>query len=229
MTVAEETGIIVELGHWILNKAIAEVKQWLDSGLPLDRLAINFSSKQIEQDDFVDCIVSALKKHDFPGEKLEIEITESMLMTNIEQTVDKLNELHRVGVHVAIDDFGTGYSSLSLLQKLPIHCLKIDRSFIHDMEENADQSIIEANAHMARGLKLEMVAEGVKEEFQLRYLQELNCPVIQGFYYSQAVPAEEARQLIDDGASIIGRKALRNSDSHKSSMAGKNKLKATAG
>ena len=229
MTVAEETGIIVELGHWILNKAIAEVKQWLDSGLPLDRLTINFSSKQIEQDDFVDCIVSALKKHDFPGEKLEIEITESMLMTNIEQTVDKLNELHRVGVHVAIDDFGTGYSSLSLLQKLPIHRLKIDRSFIHDMEENADQSVIEAIAHMARGLKLEMVAEGVEEEFQLRYLQELNCPVIQGFYYSQAVPAEEARQLIDDGASIIGRKALRNSDSHKSSMAGKNKLKATAG
>jgi len=229
MTVAEETGIIVELGHWILNKAIAEVKQWLDSGLPLDRLAINFSSKQIEQDDFVDNIVNALKKHDFPGEKLEIEITESMLMTNIEQTVDKLNELHRVGVHVAIDDFGTGYSSLSLLQKLPIHRLKIDRSFIHDMEENADQSIIEAIAHMARGLKLEMVAEGVEEEFQLRYLQELNCPVIQGFYYSQAVPCEEARQLIKDGASIIGSKPLQNNESHKSSFAGKNKLKATAG
>ena len=229
MTVAEETGIIVELGHWILNKAIAEVKQWLDSGLPLDRLAINFSSKQIEQDNFVDNIVNALKKHDFPGEKLEIEITESMLMTNIEQTVDKLNELHRVGVHVAIDDFGTGYSSLSLLQKLPIHRLKIDRSFIHDMEENADQSIIEAIAHMARGLKLEMVAEGVEEEFQLRYLQELNCPVIQGFYYSQAVPCEEARQLIKDGASIIGSKPLQNNESHKSSFAGKNKLKATAG
>jgi len=229
MTVAEETGIIVELGHCILNKARAEVKQWLDSGLPLDRLAINFSSKQIEQDDFVDNIVNALKKHDFPGEKLEIEITESMLMTNIEQTVDKLNELHRVGVHVAIDDFGTGYSSLSLLQKLPIHRLKIDRSFIHDMEENADQSIIEAIAHMARGLKLEMVAEGVEEEFQLRYLQELNCPVIQGFYYSQAVPCEEARQLIKDGASIIGSKPLQNNESHKSSFAGKNKLKATAG
>ena len=229
MTVAEETGIIVELGHWILNKAIAEVKQWLDSGLPLDRLAINFSSKQIEQDDFVDNIVNALKKHDFPGEKLEIEITESMLMTNIEQTVDKLNELHRVGVHVAVDDFGAGYSSLSLLQKLPIHRLKIDRSFIHDMEENADQSIIEAIAHMARGLKLEMVAEGVEEEFQLRYLQELNCPVIQGFYYSQAVPCEEARQLIKDGASIIGSKPLQNNESHKSSFAGKNKLKATAG
>jgi hypothetical protein len=121
------------------------------------------------------------------------------------------------------------YSPARLVQQHGFDSLKIDRSFIHDMEENADQSVIEAIAHMARGLKLEMVAEGVEEEFQLRYLQELNCPVIQGFYYSQAVPAEEARQLIDDGASIIGRKALRNSDSHKSSMAGKNKLKATAG
>ena len=121
MTVAEETGIIVELGDWILNKAIFEVKEWLDAGLPLDRLAINFSSKQIEQEDFVDKIINALKAHDFPGAKLEIEITESMLMSNIEQTVVKLDELHRVGVQVAIDDFGTGYSSLSLLQKLPIH------------------------------------------------------------------------------------------------------------
>ncbi len=218
MTVAEETGIIVELGHWILNKAISEVKEWLDAGLPLNRLAINFSSKQIEQDDFVDSIVSALKKYNFSGEKLEIEITESMLMNNIEQTVDKLNELHRVGVHVAIDDFGTGYSSLSLLQKLPIHRLKIDRSFIHDIEENADQSIIEAIAHMARGLKLEMVAEGVEQEFQLRYLQELNCPVIQGFYYSQAIPGEEARQLIKDGSSLIGSEPLQHIDSRESSM-----------
>lgn len=229
MTVAEETGIIVELGQWILNKAISEVKEWLDSGLPLDRLAINFSSKQIEQNDFVDNIINALKKHNFSGSKLEIEITESMLMNNIEQTVDKLNELHRVGVHVAIDDFGTGYSSLSLLQKLPIHRLKIDRSFIHDMEENADQAIIEAIAHMARVLKLEMVAEGVKQEFQLRYLQNLDCPVIQGFYYSQAVPGEEARQLIVDGNSISGGEPLQKSESHKQSLAGKNKFKASAG
>ncbi len=229
MTVAEETGIIVELGQWILNKAISEVKEWLDSGLPVGRLAINFSSKQIQQNDFVDNIINALKKHDFSGNKLEIEITESMLMNNIEQTVEKLNELHRVGVHVAIDDFGTGYSSLSLLQKLPIQRLKIDRSFIHDMEENADQSIIEAIAHMAKGLKLELVAEGVEQEFQLRYLQNLDCPVIQGFYYSQAVPGEEARQLVVDGASISGSEPLQKSESHKQSPAGKNKFKVSAG
>jgi len=123
-------------------------------------------------------------------------------MNNIEHTVAKLNELHKVGVHVAIDDFGTGYSSLSLLQKLPIHRLKIDRSFIHEMVENEGQSIIEAIAHMAKGLKIEMVAEGVEEEFQLAYLHSLDCPVIQGFLYSQAVPAVEARDLIKDSSAI---------------------------
>ena len=230
MTVAEETGIIVELGDWILNKAIFEVKEWLDAGLPLERLAINFSSKQIEQEDFVDKIINALKAHDFPGAKLEIEITESMLMSNIEQTVVKLDELHRVGVQVAIDDFGTGYSSLSLLQKLPIHRLKIDRSFIHDMVENEDQSIIEAIAHMARGLKLEMVAEGVEEEYQLRYLRSLNCPIIQGFYYSQAVPCVDARKLIEDastmGSHIDGSQSLKSKKTAR--RRSKNNLKASA-
>ena len=222
MTVAEETGIIVELGDWVLDTAINDVKHWLDDGLDLDKLAINFSNKQIEQADFVDKIVNALKKFNFPGDKLEVEITESMLMNNIDQTVGKLHELHKVGVHMAIDDFGTGYSSLSLLQKLPIHRLKIDRSFIHDMVEDSDQSIIEAIAYMARGLKLEMVAEGVEEEYQLRYLRSLNCPVIQGFIYSQAVSADEARRLIEDADLIKSREP-------KAAGTGKGNLKATAG
>jgi len=202
MAVAEECGIIVDLGDWVLDTAISDIKNWLDAGLEVGKLAINFSNKQIEQIDFVDKIVRALKKHDFPGNRLEVEITESMLMHNIDQTVAKLDELHKVGVYVAIDDFGTGYSSLSLLQKLPIHRLKIDRSFIHDMEEDSEMSIIEAIAHMAKGLKLEMVAEGVEEDFQLRYLRKLNCPVIQGNIYSKAVPLGEARQLVADALAI---------------------------
>jgi len=213
MSVAEETGSIVELGDWVLDQAISEVKGWLDNGLKIERLAINFSNKQIEQGDFVDKIVKALKKHDFPGEKLEIEITESMLMNNIEHTVEKLDELHRVGVHVAIDDFGTGYSSLSLLQKLPIHRLKIDRSFIHEMVENEDQSIIEAIAHMARGLKLEMVAEGVEQEYQLDYLRNLDCPVVQGFIYSQAVNSTEAKKLIGESRPIEAREHKQEQES----------------
>ena len=201
MTVAEESGIITELGNWVLETAVAEAKGWLDSGLTIDKLAVNFSNKQIEQDNFVDKIVSTLKENEFPGERLEIEITESILMNNVESTIEKLDELHKVGVSVAIDDFGTGYSSLSLLQKLPIHRLKIDRSFIHDMVENEDQSIIEAIAYMARGLKIEMVAEGVELDYQLRYLRSLNCPVIQGFLYSRPVPANDAKDLIQESNS----------------------------
>lgn len=231
MTVAEETGIIVELGDWVLDVAIGEVKGWLDDGLVIDKLAVNFSNKQIEQQDFVDKIVRIMEKHHFPGDKLELEITESILMHNIEQTVGKLSELNKVGVHVAIDDFGTGYSSLSLLHKLPIHRLKIDRSFINDMEENSDQSIIEAIAYMARGLKLEMVAEGVEQDFQLRYLRGLNCPVIQGFIYSEAVPSMEARQLILDGTAISTQEKQTNKQTDKPGKAvetGKNNLKRTA-
>jgi diguanylate cyclase len=201
MTVAEESGIITELGNWVLETAVAEVKGWLDSGLTINKLAVNFSNKQIEQDNFVDKIVYVLKENEFPGERLEIEITESVLMNNVESAIEKLDELHKVGVSVAIDDFGTGYSSLSLLQKLPIHRLKIDRSFIHDMVENEDQSIIEAIAYMARGLKIEMVAEGVELDYQLKYLRSLDCPVIQGFFYSRAVPGNEARVLIQESNS----------------------------
>jgi diguanylate cyclase (GGDEF)-like protein/PAS domain S-box-containing protein len=237
MTVAEETGIIIELGNWVLNTAISEAKSWLDSGLFIDKLAINFSNKQIEQDNFVDKIVSVLKEHEFPGERLEIEITESVLMNNVESTIVKLNELHKVGVHVAIDDFGTGYSSLSLLQKLPIHRLKIDRSFIHDMVENEDQSIIEAIAYMARGLKLEMVAEGVEQDYQLKYLRSLECPVIQGFLYSGAVPAKDAKNLIQESNSAhaaepgkkTGKERSKETSKQTSKETEKKKLSATAG
>lgn len=205
MSVAEETGIIVGLGEWVLNTAIAEARTWLDEGIQIEKLAINFSSREIEQSDFVEKIIRALEKHDFPGDKLELEITESLLMHNIDQTVGKLEELQKKGVYVAIDDFGTGYSSLSLLHKLPIHRLKIDRSFINDMKENADLSIIEAIAYMARGLKLDMVAEGVEQEFQLAYLRSLECPVIQGFIYSHAVPAPEVKQMIRDARAAVAR------------------------
>jgi len=106
-------------------------------------------------------------------------------------------------VSIAIDDFGTGYSSLSLLQKLPINRLKIDRSFIQDMEQGSDRSIIEAIAHMAKGLKLEMIAEGVEQEYQLRYLRQLKCPVVQGYIFSQGVPNEEAKKFVRDTSAML--------------------------
>jgi len=209
LSIAEEAGTIIDLGDWVLETAVAEVKRWLDDGLDIPKLAINCSSKQIEKPDFVRKIINTLKKYNFPGSRLEIEITESMLMNNLEQTVDKLSELHKFGVNVAIDDFGTGYSSLSVLQKLPIHSLKIDRSFIHVLNEQADKSIIEAIANMAKGLKLEMVAEGVEDHFQLAFLRSISCPVVQGFIYSKAVSSEEARSILEKGkAGCISRKSF---------------------
>jgi EAL domain-containing protein (putative c-di-GMP-specific phosphodiesterase class I) len=166
-------------------------------------------SKEIEQNDFVDKIVKALKKHRTPKHSLEIEVTESILMSDIENSIDKLRQLHDVGVSIAIDDFGTGYSSLSLLRKLPINRLKIDRSFIQDMEQGADRSIIEAIAHMAKGLKLEMIAEGVEQEYQLRYLRQLKCPIVQGFIFSQGVPSDEAIQFVRSTTEMIKQQKIK--------------------
>ncbi len=197
LPVAEETGLIVELGKWVLASALAEFTSWLRDGLKIDKLAINFSFKEIEQEDFVDSVISTLQQHDFPPRAFEIEITESTLMNDADKTIAKLRALNDYGVNIAIDDFGTGYSSLSLLQKLPINRLKIDRSFIQDLHVDSDRSIIEAIAHMAKGLKLDMVAEGVEQDYQLRYLRKLQCPVIQGYIYSQCVPGSEIRRLLE--------------------------------
>lgn len=209
LSVAEETGLIVDLGDWVLNAGLTEMKNWRESGIEIGRLAVNFSSKQIEQKDFVDKTINALKAFDFPAEALEVEITESTLMCDIENTISKLRQLNDAGVHVAIDDFGTGYSSLSLLQKLPINRLKIDRSFIQDMGQDSDRSIIEAIAHMAKGLKLEMVAEGVEEQYQLDYLKQLECPVLQGFLFSKGLPGDQARQFLRRNLDESAAKALK--------------------
>jgi len=179
------------------------MRDWQQAGIHLPRVAINYSAKEIEQKDFVDNIIHALKKHELPLQAFEIEVTESVLIHDMDNTINKMKQLHEAGIHIAIDDFGTGYSSLSLLQKLPINRLKIDRSFIQDMEEETDRSIIEAIAHMSRGLGLEMVAEGVEQEYQLRYLQQLKCPVVQGYVFSQGVPADEVRKFIQSTRQLL--------------------------
>lgn len=205
LPVAEESRLIIELGDWVVDAALADSKKWRDAGLGVGKLALNFSFRQIEQLDFVDKLIAALKRFDYPGELIEVEITESSLMSDAEKTIAKLRQLHSYGVHIAIDDFGTGYSSLSMLQKLPINRLKIDRSFIQDLQTDSDRSIVEAIAHMAKGLKLDMVAEGVEQEFQLRYLRKLQCQVIQGFIYSHCLTADEMRKLLEDRAALTAR------------------------
>ena len=191
LPVAEESSLMLELGEFVLATTLDDMQRMWKRGITLEKLAINCSVRQIEQKDFVDKLILQLKLRNFPGTALEIEITESTLMNEIESTITKLRQLAKYGISVAIDDFGTGYSSLSLLQKLPINRLKIDRSFIQDLEVDSERFIIEAIAHMARGLKLEMVAEGVEEEYQLKYLKNLQCQVMQGFLIGQVMPVAE--------------------------------------
>ncbi len=196
LPVAEESSLMLELGEFVLATALDDMQHWWKRGITLDKLAINCSVRQIEQKDFVDKLILQLKLRNFPGSALEIEITESTLMNEIESTITKLKQLAKYGISVAIDDFGTGYSSLSLLQKLPINRLKIDRSFIQDLQVDSERFIIEAIAHMARGLNLEMVAEGVEEEYQLKYLKNLQCQVVQGFLIGQVMHAAELEQFL---------------------------------
>ena len=182
---------MLELSDFEMSTALTDVQRWWQQGIEQNKIAVNCSVRQIEQTDFVDKLITQLKQRNFPGNALEIEITESTLMNEIDRTIAKLKQLAKYGLSVAIDDFGTGYSSLSLLQKLPIHRLKIDRSFIQDLEVDSERFIIEAIAHMARGLKLEMVAEGVEEEYQLKYLKNLQCLVVQGYLVGPVMPANE--------------------------------------
>ncbi len=199
---AEETKLIVDISEWVLRAACQEVKSWMDKGHRHIRLAVNFALAQIEHPQFVQMLKSMLESLNFPPQNLEIELTENMIMADLEPLITKLRELADYGVTIAIDDFGTGYSSLSCLNRLPIHTLKVDKSFIQDIQDNDDACIVNAIISMAHGLKLNIVAEGVETENQLAYLKKLGCQEIQGFYFSEARPADEAMDMI--GMRVMG-------------------------
>ena len=187
---AEETKIMPDINTWVLKTACREVKQWIDSGHADIRLSVNFSPLQVEHPKFVAQLLSALEETDFPPSNLEIELTENVIMNDLEQMTHKLNQLSEHGMSIAIDDFGTGYSSLNYLSKLPIHTLKVDQSFIKDIHDSMNEAcIVNAIVSMAHGLKLNIVAEGVETRAQLDYLKSLGCQEIQGFYFGRAEPA----------------------------------------
>ena len=195
--VAEETGLIVPLGDWVLHRAVRELARWRDEGFTNVRLAINFSAVQMAQPDFVDKVVAALEGEGLPGECLEVEITENVLMNDMDAVAGKLNALTAHGISIAIDDFGTGYSSLSYLQNLPIHRIKIDRSFVRVIEgETAESSIVNAIVAMAGGLGMGVVAEGVETDQQRDYLARIGCNELQGFLFSKAVASEAVTELL---------------------------------
>ncbi len=191
---AEESAHINEIGAWALNAATAQCADWHRSGLGHLRVAVNLSARQLNGQPLIRLVEQALARSGLPPNCLELELTESLMMTNIELTLETLQILHAMGVQIAIDDFGTGYSNFAYLRKLPISCLKIDRQFINDLSEPGarDTTIItQTLITLAHNLHLRVIAEGVETEHQLRLLHEQGCDEIQGFIHSHALSPDE--------------------------------------
>ncbi|GBO56633.1 diguanylate cyclase/phosphodiesterasewith PAS/PAC sensor [Pseudanabaena sp. lw0831] len=194
---AEEHGLIVRLGEWVLRTACAQNRAWQRQGLPPIRMAVNFSSKQFQVVDLCDRIMQILTEIDLEPQYLEIEITESLVMQDQHITITMLKELKSLGMSVSIDDFGTGYSSLSYLRLLPVSKVKIDASFIRETPQNKDDAAItSAIIAMAHNLNLRVIAEGVERKEQLEFLRSHDCDAVQGYLFSRPVPAHEATLLL---------------------------------
>ena len=197
LSLAEETGLITQIDEYVQRSAFKDVAKWRTSGLGDIRVSVNLSALQLEQDNFVERFVAGLEGASLDPQHVKLEITENILMEDMEVVIPKLRELRQMGVRIAIDDFGTGYSSLSYLQQFPINTLKIDRSFVGDIRaDESDASIINAIVAMARGLKLDLIAEGVENRTQLRYLHSQGCSEVQGYIFSPPVPADQVQQLL---------------------------------
>ncbi len=197
---AEETGLIVPIGEWVLRTACAQNKAWQDAGLAPLRVAVNLSARQFQQKNLIQTVRAALRDSGLEPRYLDIEITESMVMKNATAAVKTLNELDAMGIALSIDDFGTGYSSLSYLKRFPIDCLKIDKSFVNDVTTNPDDAAIaSAIITMARSLGMKVVAEGVETEGQLQFLRARGCDALQGYYFSRPLPADAFLGLMQEG------------------------------
>jgi len=198
ISVAEDCGLINPISDFVLNTVCRQSNLWTAAGLPTPTLAVNISARQIEHPRFVDRFMETLLGGCARGHGIEVEITESALMRDVEGAIAKLRKLADQGVDISIDDFGTGYSSLSYLKKLPVHTLKIDRSFIQDLSSHHNGATIVAGiTAMAKGLKLNVVAEGVETQEQLAYLKELGCDAYQGFFYSRPLDVDMATDLLE--------------------------------
>jgi len=194
---AEETGLILPIGEWVLKQVAAQGMSWQQAGFPRLSLAVNVSARQFRRVDFAGEVLQILRNSGFDPHHLELELTESTLMTHAEENIETLKKLNALGIRIAIDDFGTGYSSLSYLKRLPVDILKIDRSFVSEVPDNRDGvAIVEAIIAMAHSLGLHIIAEGVETTEQLEFLQMRKCNEIQGYYFSHPLPVEQFEQLL---------------------------------
>ena len=198
IAIAEETGIIVPIGEWVLRQACAQLKRWRDGGHPDMRIAVNLSARQFTQANLTEFVAQVLRDTGVPADALELELTESLTMQPSDDNLEVMRRLSDMGVQLSIDDFGTGYSSLAYLQNFPIHALKIDRSFVIGINEQAhDAAIVTAIIAMAHSLHLNLIAEGVDSPEHVSFLTAHGCLAAQGYYYSQPVPADVMTRLLD--------------------------------
>lgn len=198
--IAEETGLIIEIGEWVMKTACAQAKSWIDEGYPPCRMSINLSSVQFKRSALTETIKEVIEETGLPPEYLELELTESAVMTDVEQNIQRLKQLKNMGIKIAIDDFGTGYSSLSYLKKFPIDTLKIDRSFVTDLAENKeDEAIVKAIMALADTMNLGVIAEGVESQSQLAILRQYECELIQGYLFSRPLNKDDIGMLLKNG------------------------------
>ena len=198
---AEEMGVVVELGDRILHEACQQVKQWQDKGLTLDKIAVNLSSLQFSQPNLIGAIQRTLSDTGLPAKHLELELTESIIMKNLEATIKVLEELKDMGISISVDDFGTGYSSLNYLKRFPLDELKIDKSFIVDIDTDAHNAgIVTAIIAMAKSLGLTLVAEGVETDNQLKYIRDAGVVTVQGFLFNKPLDAPDFENLLRDNS-----------------------------
>jgi len=194
---AEETGLIHKIGEWALNTACKKLKEWESTSNKNISIAVNLSAIQFQQKDLLEMVRETLKNTGANPKLLELEVTESMIMDNIDSASATMRKLHKEGVQISIDDFGTGYSSLNHLKRFPISTVKIDRSFVRDLTTDPDDAaIVGAIITMAHGMGMKVIAEGVETEQQLAYLRRLRCDIIQGFLFSPALPEDEVEELL---------------------------------
>jgi len=196
--IAENNGLIMPIGEWIIDQACEQLATWQNTDMRNITISINISAKQLLHQDLYSYIEEAVEREGINTALLELEITESVVMENINETVKILAKLKKLGVSIAIDDFGTGYSSLSYLKKLPIDKLKIDREFIKDIPQDRDDvAITKAIINLASSLSLKIIAEGPETKEHIKFLKDANCDIAQGFFYSKPISAKDVEELFN--------------------------------
>lgn len=195
--IAEETGLIIPIGEWVLRRACAQNRTWQAAGLPPVRVSVNLSARQFQHKNLVEMVDQVLVETGLDAAYLELEVTECLLVDDVQRAIKILQQLHDRGIALSLDDFGTGYSSMSSLRRFPIDTLKTDRSFVREVASNPDDAAIaRAIIALAHSLQLNITAEGVETQEQLNYLKTHGCHEVQGYYFSRPVPADALANLL---------------------------------